>query len=194
MHTNRIKGAWKLAKDHCRELTGTKIKQFEGYFAEIIMRSSDKGYVYQAFFNFLLSLLTLTGPAAYTYPTSLFNTWESIPTANSHFDNWEIHPGFIHVRCTFFKVYIYLFLCFSHVFSSTAESKASYRRDIFSEELFSYSILTSRVTIEKRKLSSGKTTREKSSVDKVFDERLGSWLDEVDNKIKLKQALEMKQK
>lgn len=96
------------------------------------------------------------------------------------------------MRCTFFKVYFYLFLCFSHVFSSTAEntdfeSKASYRRDIFSEELFSYSILTFRVTIENRKLSSEKTIREKSSVDKVFDEMLGSWLNEVDNKIKLKQ-------
>lgn len=185
-------------KDHFRKLTGTKITQFEGHFAEIILRSSDKGYVYQAFFDFLW-LLTLTGPAAYTYLTTLFNTWKSIPTTNSQFNDWEIHPSFTHVRCIFFKVYFYLFLCFSHVFSSTAEntdakSEASYRRDIYSEELFSSSILTSRVTIENRKLSSGKTTREKSSVDKVFDEMLGSWLDEVDNKIKLKQALEMKQK
>ena len=33
VHTNRIEGAWKHAKDHFRKISGTKITQFEGHLA-----------------------------------------------------------------------------------------------------------------------------------------------------------------
>lgn len=92
VHTNRIEGAWKHAKDHFRKLSGTKITQFEGHLAEIMWRSAEKGNVYQAFFDFLCSFYTLTGPAEYSYPTPLFNTWDGVPlpATNSQFDEWEI--------------------------------------------------------------------------------------------------------
>lgn len=36
IHTNRIEGAWKHAKDHFRRMTGTNISQFEGDICEIM--------------------------------------------------------------------------------------------------------------------------------------------------------------
>jgi transposase-like protein len=33
VHTNRIEGAWKHAKDHFRRMSGTKLSQFEGHCA-----------------------------------------------------------------------------------------------------------------------------------------------------------------
>ena len=76
---------------------------------------------------------------------------------------------------------------FIHVFSFTAkntdaESDASSQSD-GSLELFS-SIPTSRITMENRELSSTelreRQTHEKSSLDKVFDEMIGSCSDEGD--------------
>lgn len=80
----------------------------------------------------------------------------------------------------------FLYLCiFIYVFSFTventdAESDASSQND-GSLELFSL-IPTSRITIENRELSSTelreRQTHEKSSLDKVFDEMIGSCSDE----------------
>nr|XP_011443777.2 uncharacterized protein LOC105339761 [Crassostrea gigas] len=161
VHTNRIEGAWKHAKDHFRKLSGTKITQFEGHLAEIMWRSAEKGNVYQAFVDFFRSFYTLTGPAEYSYSTPLFNTWDGVPlpAANSQFDEWKIRPE-----------------------NTDAESDASSQSD-GSLELFS-SIPTSRITMENRELSSTelreRQTHEKSSLDKVFDEMIGPCSDEGD--------------
>lgn len=69
VHTNRIEGAWKYAKDHFRRMSGTKLSQFEGHIAEIIWRSEAKGHVYQTFFELLRSVYSLDGRANYTYIT-----------------------------------------------------------------------------------------------------------------------------
>lgn len=36
IHTNRIEGAWKHAKDYFRRMSGTNISQFEGHLCEIM--------------------------------------------------------------------------------------------------------------------------------------------------------------
>ena len=42
IHTNRIEGAWKHAKDHFRRMSGTKISRFEGHLCEIMWRAETK--------------------------------------------------------------------------------------------------------------------------------------------------------
>lgn len=93
VHTNRIEGAWKHAKDHFRRLVGTKLAQFEGHLAEIMWRQAERGNIYEAFFNLLRSVYPLDGPPEYTYPTPLFSSWEGIPESQSKIDDWEIRPG-----------------------------------------------------------------------------------------------------
>jgi hypothetical protein len=81
------------AKDHFRRLVGTKLAQFEGHLAEIMWRATERGNIYEEFFRLLKSVYPLDGPAQYTYPTPLFNTWEGIPESQSKLDDWEIRPG-----------------------------------------------------------------------------------------------------
>uniref|UniRef100_A0A8W8NU68 ISXO2-like transposase domain-containing protein n=1 Tax=Magallana gigas TaxID=29159 RepID=A0A8W8NU68_MAGGI len=42
IHTNRIEGAWKHAKDNFRRMSGTKISRFEGHLCEITWRAETK--------------------------------------------------------------------------------------------------------------------------------------------------------
>ena len=56
VHTNRIEGAWKHAKDHFRKMSGTKITQFEGHLAEIMLRADVKLDIYEGFFCLLRSV------------------------------------------------------------------------------------------------------------------------------------------
>jgi len=42
MHTNRIEGAWKHAKDYFRRMKGTKVTQFEGHLCEMMWRWWDR--------------------------------------------------------------------------------------------------------------------------------------------------------
>lgn len=51
IHTNRIEGAWKHAKEHFKRMSGTKISQFEGHMAEIMWRNHVKSHLYDGFFN-----------------------------------------------------------------------------------------------------------------------------------------------
>lgn len=51
VHTNRIEGSWKHAKDHFKKMSGTKGPQFEGHLAEIMWRSQAKSKIYAAFFD-----------------------------------------------------------------------------------------------------------------------------------------------
>ncbi|XP_045191303.2 uncharacterized protein LOC123548134 [Mercenaria mercenaria] len=79
VHTNRIEGAWKHAKDHFRRIVGTKSGQFEGHLAEIMWRSECKGDVYQKFFDLVKEVYPLNKPAEYLYTTPLFDSWEGPP-------------------------------------------------------------------------------------------------------------------
>jgi transposase-like protein len=49
VHTNQIEGAWKHAKQHFKRMSGTSIKQFGGYLAEVIWRSRIKVNLYVPF-------------------------------------------------------------------------------------------------------------------------------------------------
>jgi transposase-like protein len=82
VHTNRIEGAWKHAKDHFRRIAGTKITQFEGHIMEIMWRSDAKSNIYSSFFYHLKSIYPLNGPAKYTYTTPLFETWSGLADAS----------------------------------------------------------------------------------------------------------------
>ena len=53
IHTNRIEGAWKHAKDHFKRMSGTKLGQFEGHMAEIMWRAEVKSNRYEGFFSFI---------------------------------------------------------------------------------------------------------------------------------------------
>ena len=75
VHTNRIEGAWKHAKDHFRRIVGTKSQQFEGHLAEIMWRSDSKGQVYEKFFELLQEVFPLDKAADYEYTTPLFDSW-----------------------------------------------------------------------------------------------------------------------
>lgn len=50
IHTNRIEGAWKHAKDHFCRMSGTNISQFEGHLCEIIWRAEAKSNIYESYF------------------------------------------------------------------------------------------------------------------------------------------------
>ena len=52
VHTNRIEGAWKHAKDYFRKMSGTNKRQLESYLAEVIWRNHSarmQGNVYEHF-------------------------------------------------------------------------------------------------------------------------------------------------
>ena len=76
VHTNRIEGAWKHAKDHFRRIVGTKSQQFEGHLAEIMWRSENKGRFYEKFFELLREVYTLDSAPNYDYTTPLFDSWD----------------------------------------------------------------------------------------------------------------------
>ena len=42
IHTNRIEGTWKHAKDHFKHMNGTKVTQFEGHLCEIMWQWWDR--------------------------------------------------------------------------------------------------------------------------------------------------------
>lgn len=92
IHTNRIEGAWKHAKEHFRRMSGTKISQFEGHLCEIMWRAETKSHIYQSFFQSLSNIYTLSGPPVYTYPTPIFPTWSGLDST-AQLGDWEIKPG-----------------------------------------------------------------------------------------------------
>ena len=68
VHTNRMEGAWKHAKNHFRKMSGTLSSQFEGHLAEIIWLSRAKGNVYEAFFDLVKTVYALDGPPVFAFP------------------------------------------------------------------------------------------------------------------------------
>jgi transposase-like protein len=94
VHTNRIEGAWKHAKQHFKKMSGTKLTQFEGHLAEIMWRSRVKGRVYQEFFGLLSMVYPLHEPATYQYTTPLFDSWAIERVGDPRVaKTWKIKPG-----------------------------------------------------------------------------------------------------
>ncbi|CAG2247119.1 unnamed protein product [Mytilus edulis] len=74
--TNRIEGAWKIAKDHFRAMNGTNTKMFEQHLCEIIWRNHHyRSDLYQSFFDLVNSVYTLDGPPRFNYQKPVFKTW-----------------------------------------------------------------------------------------------------------------------
>jgi len=74
--TNRIEGAWKISKDHFKRINGTNTKRFEEHLAHVIWKNHvHKSNMHDSFFNLLKEIFPLNGPAKYTHPTPLFDTW-----------------------------------------------------------------------------------------------------------------------
>jgi transposase-like protein len=91
IHTNRIEGAWKHAKDHFRRLSGTKISPFEGHLCEIMWRAEVTENIYDRFIRYLQSVYNLSGPPKYTYPTPVFSTWPGLDGTASMVEEWEVN-------------------------------------------------------------------------------------------------------
>ena len=54
VHTNRIEGSWKHAKDHFRKMSGTSRSQFESHVAEVLWPNHSArrpGTLYEHFFD-----------------------------------------------------------------------------------------------------------------------------------------------
>ena len=81
VHTNRIEGAWKHAKNHFRKMSGTLSSQFEGHLAEIIWRSRAKGRLYESFFEQMKTVYGLDGPPVFAFSRSqpVFDSWDGAP-------------------------------------------------------------------------------------------------------------------
>lgn len=93
VHTNRIEGAWKHAKEHFKKMSGTRLSQFEGHLSEVMWRSHVKGDVYDSFFQLLRSVYTLDDPAQYLYTTPLFDSWHIDESqGDTPMANWNIMP------------------------------------------------------------------------------------------------------
>ncbi|XP_045206192.2 uncharacterized protein LOC123558376 [Mercenaria mercenaria] len=90
VHTNRIEGAWKHAKDYFRKMSGTQASQWEGHLAEVMWRAEVKGRKYENFFDLLRSVYTLEGPPHYQYTTPLFDSWPGLVC--SDLNNWTLQP------------------------------------------------------------------------------------------------------
>ena len=77
VHTNRIEGAWKHAKQHFRKLNGTSLTNFEAHLAEIVWRNFHHHDLYSSFFNLVTRYYNLQGPPNLNFPKPLFETWSA---------------------------------------------------------------------------------------------------------------------
>ena len=84
VHTNRIEGAWKHAKDHFRKINGTKINNFEGHLVEIMFRNWSKEHVTTAILNLIKQCYNLETKYEGFQRKPLFETWfhSAKPTKN----------------------------------------------------------------------------------------------------------------
>ncbi len=82
VHTNRIEGAWKHAKQHFRKINGTSLSNFEAHLAEIVWRNFNAGSIYPSFFQLIQRYYNLQGPPNLHFPKPLFSTWSAGVTAN----------------------------------------------------------------------------------------------------------------
>ena len=94
VHTNRIEGAWKHAKDYFKRMNGSNMKNFESHLANIVMKNHNTGRNrYVGFFDILQSIYNLQGPAVYTYSHPVFDTWSPVDASDSLGDamSYSIH-------------------------------------------------------------------------------------------------------
>ena len=75
IHTNRIEGAWKHAKDYFRHMNGTKVTQFEGHLCEIMWRWWDRRPKPEAILKLITEYYPLTGPPIFTAGYPVFSSW-----------------------------------------------------------------------------------------------------------------------
>ena len=80
VHTNRIEGAWKHAKDHFKRMAGTKGPQFESHLAEVMWRLEVKDKIYPEFFKLVREVYNLEGPQIFTRKYPLFDSWSGAPS------------------------------------------------------------------------------------------------------------------
>jgi len=94
VHTNRIEGAWKHAKDYFRRMNGTKVTQFESHLCELMWRWWDRRPRPEAILCLIKEFYPLTGPPAFTAGYPIFNTWsrqgsDSLEDSMSRIDSSE---------------------------------------------------------------------------------------------------------
>jgi len=80
VHTNRIEGCWKHAKDYFRRMNGTKISQFEGHLCELMWRWWDRRPKPEAILCLIKEYYTLDAPPQFTAANPVFSTWSRHPT------------------------------------------------------------------------------------------------------------------
>ncbi|CAC5384063.1 unnamed protein product [Mytilus coruscus] len=93
--TNRIEGAWKIAKDHFRRINGTNSNLFEQHLCEIVWRNHvhRAGNIYSSFFDLMKNVYTLEMPPRFTYTKPLFRTWTPPSKADEARHNITIVQG-----------------------------------------------------------------------------------------------------
>ena len=76
VHTNRIEGAWRHAKDHFKRINGTSMNNFEAHLAEIIWRNRvAKKNIVNEFFQLVQRYFPLDGPHRLACRDPLFDSW-----------------------------------------------------------------------------------------------------------------------
>ena len=94
VHTNRIEGAWKHAKDYFKRMNGTKVRQFESHLCELMWRWWDRRPRPEAILRLIKEFYPLTGPPAFTAGYPVFHTWsrqssDSLEDSMSRVDSSE---------------------------------------------------------------------------------------------------------
>ncbi|XP_071508987.1 uncharacterized protein [Diadema antillarum] len=78
VHTNRIEGAWKHAKDHFKRINGTSMANFEAHLAEIVWRNrSASKNVFHTFFELVRKCYPLDRPRQLCCRDPLFDSWSA---------------------------------------------------------------------------------------------------------------------
>ena len=97
-HTNKIEGAWNIAKKHFKSKNGCSQSTFESHLAEVIWRQWDKDSVINRFFTALTSIFNFEGPPNYTAQRPLFTNFGTEVGETSfinYIDNTLEHPDFV---------------------------------------------------------------------------------------------------
>ncbi len=78
VHTNRIEGCWKHAKQHFRKINGTSLANFEAHLAEIIWRNWHRENLYESFFELVKRYYDLEDEPRLNFGTPLFTYWSTV--------------------------------------------------------------------------------------------------------------------
>ena len=89
VHTNRMGGAWKHAKDHINKMGGIQYTLFMGHMAEIMWRDEAKGNTCNSFYD-LRSIYSLDRDPKYHHSTPLIDT---LVDPSSSVEDIMVHPA-----------------------------------------------------------------------------------------------------